>query len=71
MDIEGEIFKNYSEGLFFVYYIKTKKKSDTLSFQMDIKEGTWCNEYWVWYATDESLNSTSETNNKLMLIEFK
>ena len=25
---------------------------------MDIKEGTWSNENWVLYATDESLNST-------------
>ena len=28
-----------------------------------IKEGTWCDEHWVFYATEESLNSTSETNN--------
>ena len=28
-----------------------------------IKKGTWCNnEHWVLYATDESLNTTSETN---------
>ena len=32
---------------------------------MGIKEGTWCNEHWVLYATDESLNSTSETNKVL------
>ena len=30
---------------------------------MDIKEGTWSDEPWVLYATDESLNSTPETNN--------
>ena len=33
------------------------------SWVMDIKEGTWSNEHWVLYATDASLNSTSETNN--------
>jgi len=32
---------------------------------MDINEGTWCNEHWVLYATDESLNSTPETNDIL------
>ena len=37
-----------------------------------IKEGTGCNENWVLYATDESLNSTPETNNTLYVkIEFK
>ena len=30
---------------------------------MGIKEGIGCHEHWVLYATDESLNSTSETNN--------
>jgi len=30
---------------------------------MGIKEGTWCDEHWVLYATDELLNSTSETND--------
>ena len=30
---------------------------------MGIKEGTSCNEHWVLYATIESLDSTSETNN--------
>ena len=29
-----------------------------------IKEGTRSNEHWVLYATDESLNSTSETKKK-------
>ena len=32
---------------------------------MGIKKGIWCNEHWVLYATDESLNSTSVTNNTL------
>ena len=32
---------------------------------MDIKEGTWYNEYWVLYKTDESMISISETNNTL------
>jgi len=32
---------------------------------MGIKEGTWCDEHWVLYATDESLNSTPETNKTL------
>ena len=32
---------------------------------MGIKESAWCNEHWVLYATDESLNSTCETNNTL------
>jgi len=30
---------------------------------MDMKEGTRCDEHWVFYATDESLNPTSETSN--------
>ena len=29
---------------------------------MGIEEGARCNEHWVWYTTDELLNSTSETN---------
>ena len=32
---------------------------------MAIKENTWCNEHWVLYATDESLNSTPEINNRV------
>ena len=35
------------------------------NWMMDIKEGTWCDEHWVFYATDELLNSTSETNDVL------
>ena len=31
---------------------------------MGIKEGT-CDEHWVLYTTDKSLNSTPETNNTL------
>ena len=30
-----------------------------------IKEGTWCEEHWVLHTTDESLTSSSETNNTL------
>ena len=29
--------------------------------EVGIKEDT-CDEHWVWYASDESLNSTPETN---------
>ena len=29
---------------------------------MDIKEGTGCDEHWVLYVSDESLNSTPEMN---------
>ena len=36
---------------------------------MGIKEGMWCHEHWVLYATDESLNSTHETNNILYVYE--
>ena len=32
---------------------------------MGIKEGTWFDEHWVLYVSDESLNSISETNTKL------
>ena len=32
---------------------------------MGIMEGTECDEHWVLYTTDESLNSTSETNDVL------
>ena len=38
---------------------------------MGIKEGTWCNEHQVLYATDESLNFTTETNNTLYVNLFK
>ena len=31
---------------------------------MGIEEGVGWNEHWVLHATDESLNSTSETNLK-------
>ena len=34
--------------------------------QMDIKEGT-CDEPWVLYVSDESLNSTPETNIALQV----
>ena len=39
---------------------------------MGIKEGT-CDEYWVLYVSDESLNSTPETNITLCVneLEFK
>ena len=29
---------------------------------MGIKEGTCCDEHWMLYVSDESLNSTPETN---------
>ena len=32
---------------------------------MGIKEGTWCDDHWVSYATDELLNTTFETNDVL------
>ena len=32
---------------------------------MDIKGGMRCNEHWVLYKIDESLTSTSETDNTL------
>ena len=32
---------------------------------MDIKEGTCCDEYWVLYITNESLNTASKTNDVL------
>ena len=32
---------------------------------MNVKRGTWCNEHWLLYKTDESMTSISETNNKL------
>jgi len=34
---------------------------------MGIKEGTCCDEHWVLYVSDESLNSTPETNTTLYL----
>ena len=33
---------------------------------MGTKEGTGCDEYWVLYVSDESLNSTPETNTTLI-----
>ena len=32
---------------------------------MDIKEGTYCREHWVLYATNESLNFESKTRDVL------
>ena len=32
---------------------------------MGIKEGTWCDEPWVLYATDKLLNTISETSDAL------
>lgn len=32
---------------------------------MGFKKGTWCDEHWVLYATNELLNSTPETNDVL------
>ena len=32
---------------------------------MGIKEGTCCDEHWVLYAANESLNTTSKTNDVL------
>ena len=34
---------------------------------MGIKEGTFGDEHWVSYVSDESLGSTSETNTRYML----
>ena len=33
-------------------------------------DGT-CDEHWVMYASDESLNSTSETNSALCISQLK
>ena len=33
---------------------------------MGLKESMWCNEHWVLYAIDESLNSTFETKKNTM-----
>ena len=40
---------------------------------MDIKEGTFGDEHWVSYVSDESLASTPETNTALYVnqLEFK
>ena len=40
---------------------------------MGIKEGISCDEYWVLYVSDESLNSTPETNTAICVnyLEFK
>jgi len=40
---------------------------------MRIKEGTYCDEHWVLYVTDESLDSTPETNITLYVddLEFE
>ena len=32
---------------------------------MDTEEDTYCNEHWVLYTTNESLNTTSKTNDVL------
>ena len=35
------------------------------NWEMGSKEGTCCDERWALYATNESLNTTSKTNNVL------
>ena len=42
-------------------------------WMMSIKEGTCCDEHWVLYVSDESLNSFLETNITLHVnqLEFK
>ena len=37
---------------------------------MGTKEGTWCDEHWVLYATDEFLKCTSETNDVLYVCKL-
>lgn len=37
---------------------------------LGIKEDTRCDEHWVFYATDELLNSTPETNDVLCVGEL-
>lgn len=39
------------------------KQYDTI--KMGMKEGTWGDEHWVFYATDVLLKTTSETNDVL------
>ena len=55
--------------------IKYKKQTEIMlevwqegrwgNWVMGIKKGMWCDEHWVLYATDESLNTTSNTNDVL------
>ena len=35
------------------------------NWAMGTKEGMWCDEHWVLYATDDLLDCTSETNDTL------
>ena len=45
--------------------IKRRWEGGRVNWVMGIKEGTWWNEHWVFYATGKLLNSTSETKNTL------
>ena len=42
-------------------------------WMIGIKEGTYCDEHWVFYVRDESLRSAPETNIALYVsqLEFK
>lgn len=40
------------------------------NWMMGIKEGTWCSEHWVFYATDESLNSPLKLILHFMLLNW-
>jgi len=46
-------------------YVIVIQTNHYLAFKYCIKEGTCCDEHWVLYATNESLNTTSKTNDVL------
>ena len=43
----------------------TGKQTEGGNWMMGIKEGTWYDEHWVFYATDKLLETTSESNDVL------
>ena len=49
--------------LFLTLGYKLRISGGEMGEKMFVKEGTWCNDHWVLYETDESLNPTPETNN--------
>jgi len=51
-----------SQNVKYILYVLVRNVE---SLVMGIKEGTWSDEHWVLYATNESLNTISKTNDVL------
>ena len=50
------------EKSFLIVENKLRVTGGEVGRRMSIKEGTGCDEHWMLYVSDESLNSTPQTN---------